>query len=131
MIICFWPINYTKVRAWSVLKYFWEGVWESFALAVNLVHVFGPGRCLKLLLFAWVRGDCAFAHRSIGTRTGINQIWPELEPEFDRNFVNRQILLKKMTTRLIILDCAGYMLTFKAVIVFGSKKQISGLKTSF
>ena len=51
-------------------------------------------------------------HRS----TGI-EIWPE--PEFDRNFVNRQILLMKMTTRLIIiiLDCAGYISTFKAVIV--------------
>ena len=37
----------------------------------------------------------------------------------NRNFVNRQILLKKMTTRLIIiiLDCAGYISTFKAVIV--------------
>ena len=39
-------------------------------------------------------------HRS----TGI-EILPE--PEFDRNFVNRQILLTKMTTHLIILDCAG------------------------
>ena len=46
--------------------------------------------------------------------TGI-EIWPE--PEFDRNFVNRQILLMKMTTRLITLDCAGYISTFKAVIV--------------
>ena len=27
-----------------------------------------------------------------------------------------------MTTRLIILDCAGYISTFKVVIVFGSKK---------
>ena len=36
-----------------------------------------------------------------------------------------------MTTRLIILDCAGYISTFKAVIVFGSKKQISGLKNQF
>ena len=52
-----------------------------------------------------------FSHRS----TGIDQIWPE--PKFDRNFVNRQILLTKMTTRLIILDCAGYISTFKAVIV--------------
>ena len=46
---------------------------------------------------------------------------PELK--FDRNrnrnFVNRQILLMKMTTPLIIiiLDCAGYISTFKAVIV--------------
>ena len=55
-----------------------------------------------------------------GTGTGIDQIWPEpeQEPEFDRNFVNRQILLMKMTTRLIfVLDCAGYISTFKAVIV--------------
>ena len=56
------------------------------------------------------------------TGTRIDQIWPEPEPEFDRNFVNRQILLTKMATRLIILDCAGYTSIFKAVIVFGSKK---------
>ena len=31
-----------------------------------------------------------------------------------------------MTTRLIILDCAGYISTFKAVIVFGSKKPVFG-----
>ena len=59
-----------------------------------------------------------FSHRS----TGI-EIWPKPEPELtkfgrnrNRNFVNRQILLTKMTTRLIILDCAGYISTFKAVI---------------
>ena len=45
--------------------------------------------------------------------TGIDQIWPE--PEFDRNFANRHILLKKIT-RLIILGCTGYILTFKAAI---------------
>ena len=55
----------------------------------------------------------------------MNQIWPEPEPEFDRNFVSRRILLTKMTTRLIILDCAGYISTFKAVIFFGSKKPVS------
>ena len=53
----------------------------------------------------------------------MNQIWPELE--FDWNFVSRQILVTKMTTRLIILDCAGYISTFKAVIVIGSKKTVS------
>ena len=42
-------------------------------------------------------------------------IWPE--PEFDRNFVNRHILLTKMTTRLIILYCTGYISFFKAVNV--------------
>ena len=30
-----------------------------------------------------------------------------------------------MTTRLIILNCAGYISTFKAVIVFGSKTTVS------
>ena len=30
----------------------------------------------------------------------------------------------KMTTRLIILDCAGYISSFKAVIVCGSKKLV-------
>ena len=58
-----------------------------------------------------------------GTGTGMDQIWPE--PEFDRNFVSRQILVTKITTRLIILDCAGYISTFKAVIVIGSKKPVS------
>ena len=58
-----------------------------------------------------------------GTGTGMDQIWPE--PEFDRNFVSRQILVTKMTTRLIILDFAGYISTFKAVIVIGSKKPVS------
>ena len=53
----------------------------------------------------------------------MDQIWPE--PEFDRNFVSRPIVLTKMTTRLIILDCAGYISTFKAVIVIGSKKPVS------
>ena len=44
---------------------------------------------------------------------------PELKFDRNRNFVNRQILLMKMTTRLIIiiLDCAFYISTFKAVIV--------------
>ena len=49
----------------------------------------------------------------------------------NRNFVNRLILLTKMTTRLIILDCVGYISAFKAVIVFGSEKQILGLKKRF
>ena len=57
---------------------------------------------------------------------------PELK--FDRNFVNRQMLLTKMTTRLIILDCAGYIsvpqLFVSLLLIFNNSSPLQFVSTT-